>query len=202
MTMGIGVAVLAAGLASRMGRPKLLLPLGGKPLLAHVLEQINALSWADRIAVIGEPCEQLTALCRMYGIPSVYNALHGTGQSSSVRLAVASLDSTIDSILFVLGDQPLITKNLLCAMQDRYQRCGDHKAIIVPRHQQQLFSPVLFGSFWRERLSELSGDVGGRMLLRENPAHVIPVDWPDPAAFFDVDTWQEYEWLCREWNKQ
>src|SRR5437667_7860155 len=49
----LSIAILAAGVGKRMrsGMPKVLHPLGGRPLLAHVLETARRLA-ADRICVV------------------------------------------------------------------------------------------------------------------------------------------------------
>ena len=52
MSVSIGAVVLAAGMAVRMGRQKLLLPLDGKPMLTHVLEVVERL--CDRVAIINQ----------------------------------------------------------------------------------------------------------------------------------------------------
>ena len=91
MSVSIGAVVLAAGMAVRMGRQKLLLPLDGKPMLAHVLEVVAAVPFASRVVVIGEPQEPLAALCQEQGIPSVFNEKRKSGQASSVCLGLAEI---------------------------------------------------------------------------------------------------------------
>ena len=48
----IAGVVLAAGLSRRMGRPKLLLPLDGRPLLRRTVEALAAAGLADLIVVV------------------------------------------------------------------------------------------------------------------------------------------------------
>ena len=49
--------ILAAGASSRMGRPKQLLPFGGKPLLQHVIDEALASSLDEVILVLGHRAE-------------------------------------------------------------------------------------------------------------------------------------------------
>lgn len=100
MNPKIGAVILAAGTASRMGRQKLLLPLSGKPLLAHVLNVVHGMSWADCVAVIGEPQDELAQLCGQYNIRTVYNAARHSGQASSIVLAMNSLSNRLDGVIF------------------------------------------------------------------------------------------------------
>jgi molybdenum cofactor cytidylyltransferase len=196
----VGVAILAAGMARRMGQQKLLLPLHGKPLLAHVLETASAFPWGDRVAVIGDPREALTRVCREYNFPVCYNLHYAEGQASSVRLAAEQLSQGMEAMLFLLGDQPLVSPALIQEIVMTYERQNDPQAIVVPCHKGQNYSPVLFGAYWRPQLSSLSGDSGGRAILRENPGSVVSVEWPYRDPFCDVDTWEEYRSLCKEWE--
>ena len=49
--MNLGVAILAAGLSTRMGRPKMLLPWAGTTVIGHLIAQWQALA-ASQIAVV------------------------------------------------------------------------------------------------------------------------------------------------------
>jgi molybdenum cofactor cytidylyltransferase len=200
MTGKVGVAILAAGMARRMGRQKLLLPLRGKPLLAHVLATASAFPWGDRVAVIGEPREALTQVCREYNFPVCYNPHYAKGQASSVRLAAEQLGQGMEAMLFLLGDQPLVSPALIQDIVGTYERQNNPRAIVVPCHEGQNYSPVLFGAYWRPRLSSLSGDSGGRTILREYPESVVAMEWPYKDPFYDVDTWEEYQSLCKKWE--
>ncbi|HWR41683.1 nucleotidyltransferase family protein [Sporomusa sp.] len=186
---------MAAGTASRMGQQKLLLPLGGKPLAAHVLSTVHNLQWADCVAIIGEPKAELSELCCQYSIRAVFNAGRVSGQASSITLALQTLHHQLDGIIFFLGDQPLVPQALIQAILSSFAQLASDKAIIVPCYQGQRYSPVLFGSHWRTSLAGLTGDTGGRSIIRENPDWIRELDWTDPTPFYDADTWEEYQKL-------
>jgi len=190
-----GAVILAAGTASRMGQQKLLLPLAGKPLLAHILGTIGAFEWADCIAVIGEPESELAELCRQYQVCPVFNPDRQRGQASSIVLAVKQLALNLHGIMFFLGDQPLVSGELIAAIVARFQQLASNEAIVVPCYRQQSYSPVLFSGFWRSSLEKLEGDTGGRQIIRQHPEWVSKLDWPEPEPFYDADTWEEYQRL-------
>lgn len=197
----IGAVILAAGTAKRMGQQKLLLPLAGQPLLSHVLKAVRSVLWADCIAVIGEPEAELTALCQAEDIHSIYNAKRQQGQSTSVTLALRQLTQDLDGIMFLLGDQPLISPALLEVLIAQFMQAASNKAIIVPCYQGQRYSPVLFGDFWRPALAALTGDTGGRQIIRANPGQIVEVSWPDKSTFYDADTWEEYQKIICHWKE-
>lgn len=57
--MGLSVVILAAGIGSRMrsDRPKVMQPIMGKPMLAHVLMQASKLNPAQIVVVVGNKAE-------------------------------------------------------------------------------------------------------------------------------------------------
>ena len=197
MSVSIGAVVLAAGMAVRMGRQKLLLPLDGKPMLTHVLEVVAEVPFVSRVVVIGEPKEELADLCEAQGIPSIFNEKRKSGQASSICLGLAELRGGLDGVLFLQGDQPLVTKSLLKRMLETFQQIHDSKAILVPMHAGVMRSPILFGAHWLKELALLKEDCGGKELVRRYPEHVRTLAWAEPFVFEDADTWEEYLRLQR-----
>lgn len=198
----VGAAILAAGTASRMGRQKLLLPLGDQPVLGHVLTIVRHIPFAETVAVIGEPRQELTALGSQYGIRTVYNPERLSGQASSIATAITHMPGDVDGILFLPGDQPLITVDLLQALLMRFSLGADNKQIVVPSYKKQYRSPVLFGSAWLPELLSLSGDRGGRAIIGSNPQAVAVVEWQDESPFWDTDTWEDYLRLVQYLHKK
>ena len=197
----IGAVIMASGAGIRMGRQKLLLPLGGKPLLGHVLTAVAALPLADAVAVIGEPQDELADLCYRHGIRSVYNPARETGQASSIRLGLETIAPDLEGILFLSGDQPFLPTDLLDRLLQRFTELDDSRCIVLPGYNGENRSPVLFGAYWYPDLRALTGDGGGRSIVRHWPQHVHTVEWEDKSAFWDADTWDEYQQLV-EYEKE
>ena len=197
MNKKIGVVVLAAGLATRMGQQKLLLPLRNQPLITYILQTTASLPFADKIAVIGEPCQELTKICTHYGMTSIYNADRNKGQSSSIKLGLSQLSPDLDGLMFVPGDQPLLSVALLQALTDCFCECYHPDRIIVPYWRGEYRSPAIFGNNWREELEQLTGDGGGRSIIRRHPEVITAVEWTDEHVFWDADTWEDYQRLVQ-----
>lgn len=193
----IGAVILAAGSAARMGRQKLLLPLAGRPLLDYVLATAAKLPLADCVAVIGEPQEELQELCRHRFIRTIHNQDYRTGQASSIRRGISCLSTELDGMLFLLGDQPLLPVELVLALIDTFHKKGHQQVMVVANYQGQYRSPVLFGSGWRHQLGGLTGDEGGRLLLRQYPSSVLTIPWPQENVFWDADTVEDYQRLVQ-----
>ena len=107
------VVVLAAGQGTRMksNRPKVLHRLGGKPLLAHVVDAAKSIG-AYRIHVVyGHGGDQVRAEFAGVDINWVLqDQQNGTGHA--VRMAMPNVDDD-STVLVLFGDVPLINTETL-----------------------------------------------------------------------------------------
>ena len=109
--------VLAAGRGTRMGSDlaKVLHPLAGRPLLAHVLTTCQALRLGRTLVVVGWQREQVEVEVRRFGAtPVVQDRQLGTGHA--VRMAEQEVIGS--TVLVLCGDcpltPPLLLDQLLC----------------------------------------------------------------------------------------
>ena len=66
---------------------------------------------------------------------------------------------------------------------------GDHEMrISFPVFEGRRGNPVLWGRGFFKALAGLSGDIGGRRILAENPAAVNSISWTDDSIHNDIDT--------------
>lgn len=106
--MQLGVVILAAGQGSRMksSLPKVLHPLAGRPLLAHVIETAQRLSPEKIMVVYGHGGDQVQAALKNAPVTWVHQAEQlGTGHALAQALAHIS---GLDRLLVLYGDVPLI----------------------------------------------------------------------------------------------
>ncbi|HEY7417770.1 MAG TPA: NTP transferase domain-containing protein, partial [Ktedonobacteraceae bacterium] len=93
----VAAIILAAGTSSRMGpnRHKLLLPLGERPVLLHVIEAVLASQARPIIIVVGHQAPQVRAILDPYTLaPNVQiaeNADYQQGMSTSLRTGIRTL---------------------------------------------------------------------------------------------------------------
>ena len=117
------------------------------------------------------------------------------GQSSSLKAGLAALTEETDAALFLLGDQPLITPQLIDTILAAYT--ASPHPIVLPTFHGKRGNPVLFGRETFPRLTALTGDQGARPLFEEYADRILAVAVDDPAIHLDVDTAEEYERLLR-----
>jgi len=113
--MAIDVVILAAGKGTRMRSrlPKVLQPLAGRPLLAHVLERALALLPQQVVVVIGHGAEAVQAAFAQDQCSTplrwvIQEPQRGTGDALRVALPLLE-DSPADRVLVLYGDVPLIS---------------------------------------------------------------------------------------------
>jgi bifunctional UDP-N-acetylglucosamine pyrophosphorylase/glucosamine-1-phosphate N-acetyltransferase len=109
--------ILAAGLGSRMrsDRPKVLHPVAGRTMIAHVVAALEGLGLERVIAVIGPeaPPDAFPALCQTV----VQTDRRGTGDAA--RTAFPLLEGFAGTVLILAGDVPLIMPDSLRRLIDR-----------------------------------------------------------------------------------
>lgn len=186
--MRIDGIILAAGLSSRMGCNKLLLPYKGKALLQYTLDIAADLPLARRILVT--TAATAAGVCIPTGMQVLYNTRPEEGQSSSLRLGLAQADG--DGYLFFTADQPLLDKTVV----ERISAAAGPEHIVVPRCRGRLGNPVFFPALCRSALNALRGDTGGRVVREIFAARCVYIDIANEAALLDVDTYTEYTALC------
>jgi Uncharacterized MobA-related protein len=219
----VAALILAAGLSRRMtqGHHKLLLKLGTKPVITHVVEAVLHSQVDQCIIVLGYQADQLRAALADYtASPKVHlveNPAFTQGMSTSLRSGLATLQasdkqtgaqqhiSTSDCALIVLGDQPFISPSILDALIACRQQT--QQRIIVPYYHGQRGTPVLFAASLFPELAQVQGDEGGKSVIERHPTEVVALEMADTLANkqaqmaqYDIDTWTAYQQALAQWQ--
>jgi len=187
--------ILAAGESKRFGEPKQLLRLAGRFLLEWVLQAALESNLDQVVLVLG--CEQVrirNSLLKWAAHPKCavrLNADYREGLSTSLKAGVAGIARDFPSVMFLLGDQPLVTAALIDLLLRRFAQ--SEKSICVPSHRGARGNPVLFASSHYPAILRLSGDTGARDLITAHPEQVLSVEIPDPLVFLDIDRREDAE---------
>ena len=113
----IAGVVLAAGGSSRFGSPKQLAELRGRPLLDYVLDAVRAVPAVDPILVVlGANAERVRAAVELDDVEAVVRRRAGSRGSRPRCERGSSAPAMPTRSLVVLGDQPLITPQVIAAV--------------------------------------------------------------------------------------
>lgn len=189
----VDAVVLAAGASTRMGRPKLLLPLDGRGLLRRVVDEALASRVRQTIVVSG--AHRVAIEAELAGLPVrlVHNPDYSQGMSTSLRAGLNALPPDAEAVVVLLADQPLVDHAVLDALISEHARSG--ASIVRPRYAGEPGNPILWSRSLFGELRAQEGDRGGRDLLGLRAGQIAHVEIADRRAGQDVDTPGEYEAL-------
>ncbi len=190
---GVAGVILAAGAASRMGQPKLLLPWKGEALICHAARTALETGLDPVVVVTGAGGLEIQAALAGLDVRFVENPDWQAGQSTSVRAGINALPLSTQAVIFLLGDQPYVSTDLIQALVQIYAQT--HPAILAPYVGEKRTNPVLFDGSVFEALRGLRGDAGARTIFAQYPP--TPLPWHDDRLLFDVDTPDDYQRLLR-----
>lgn len=186
------VLVLAAGGSRRLGRPKQLVDVRGRPLLERVIEEVRA--WpVERVAVvIGAYEDDVLSGVDFGDALVVVNPEWEEGIASSLRVGLDAVgrDAHTERVFIALGDQPGIPEQVPAGLVEEMDRSG--KPAAVPKYRYQRGNPVLVSRFLWPRLMSLEGDAGAARLLQAHPEWVQEVRFDHPVPR-DVDTQEDVD---------
>ena len=184
--------ILAAGEGKRMGKVKLTLPLGDKQLIEWVLQAVKLAPLDKYFLVVRPEDKEMIKIGESWGAEIVLNPEYRSGMSSSIRKALDQISSeVVEGIFILLGDQPLINPSIIYKMLKAFT--PGKREIVVPFYKDKQGNPVLFDNYWKEELMKLSGDVGGRVLVKAHPERIKRVKIPDESIFLDIDREEDYQ---------
>ena len=188
--MIVGI-ILAAGEGKRIGKSKLNLPLGSKRVIEWVLEAAK-LSSLDKVILVVRPKDEgISKIGKKWGVEIVLNPDFYQGMSTTIQKALLKLDSQeVEGFFLILGDQPLISSAIINKLIKSFS--PGKGEIVVPYFEDKRGNPVLFDICWKNELMAVTGDVGGRVLIKAHPEKVKRVNISDETILFDIDQEKDY----------
>lgn len=179
----IALILLAAGSSTRFDGNKLLYELDGKPMYRYAVELAERLPVDSRILVT--QYSEIQMELENSSVQTLINPFPEKGISGSIELGVRAAGNA-DAYLFLVCDQPWLRLETLEALMERYQTGGRGIGAVVCAGNPG--SPNIFSASYREELMALTGDTGGRQIIRRHPEDVITWEVAGAAELTDIDT--------------
>jgi molybdenum cofactor cytidylyltransferase len=189
----IAGVILAAGKASRMGTPKQLLPYKETTILGEVLKNALQSALDPLMVVLGFMADEIRRRIDFGTATVVIADAYDLGQSASLKAGLSHVPDDCDGALFLLGDQPLITADIIDTLIAQYRRFNND--ILIPTYGGKRGSPVLIGRPLFPQLHTLTGDTGGRVLFERFADRIMEIEVGQESICIDIDTPADYEKL-------
>lgn len=198
--MIVSALILAAGQSSRMAQHhKLLLPVGNKPLIAHVVDQVLQACVAEVIVVLGHQAHRIRATLSPRPVRFAINENYMLGLSTSIKAGLAACQPTSDAVLMCLADQPFVTSVEIDLLISRLKQMP-LASIAVPIFNGKQGNPVLFKLCHRQAMDQLTGDVGCKSIIERHRLETLEVEMLNDHVLRDVDTPTEYNELLSRYK--
>jgi molybdenum cofactor cytidylyltransferase len=194
----------AAGSSQRMGRPKLLLQLGGRTILARLLEALNRPGVTARIVVVRPDDEPLRREALAAGAVVVQPAVAPPEMRQSVEEALKEIRQRYspdesDGWMLVPGDHPVLDREVIDGLLERWY-AGDHR-ILVPTYRARRGHPTFFRWDLAKDVPDLEPGYGLNKLMKQHAGEVTELDAGSAAVTTDLDTPEDFEALRKQWSE-
>lgn len=189
----VHILVLAAGASSRMrGRDKLLQPVKSKPILRFVAEMALATGAPVLVTLPPAAMARHSALDRLpLRIVDVPDAALGMSRSITRGLASIVDAGPEDGIMILPADMPGFSAKALADLISRFRAEPELIWRGSTSDGQPGHPAIIPRDLWRD-LAAVTGDEGGRSVLKRHEDRVRLVPLPGQMAVLDLDTPEEW----------
>jgi molybdenum cofactor cytidylyltransferase len=188
----IALIVLAAGRSTRMGSPKALVELDGRPLLEHLLSPGLFLKFGDVVVVLGHHAESLRPIVERSGYRQVVNGDPDQGRTGSVQVGLAALRGTIDAAFVQPVDCPLVAPETYAALLEVLPSVD----VAIPSCQGRHGHPPLLSAALFPRILAAGPDEPLRDILLGAGVRRRYVEVNDPGVLLNVDRPEDLDQLA------
>ena len=192
----IAAIILAAGLSTRMGRPKLLLAWKDKTIIWEVISTLSHAGIQEINVVIQKGQEELFNHLRLltgdYPLKIIFNdPFHSEDMLTSIQVGLRAISPSQKAALITLGDQPLVQEKVVQLTCSTFKETNAD--IIIPSYQSKRGHPWLISQkLWPQFLGlKFPSTPRDFLNLHQEKIHYVLVN--NPSILMDIDTPDDYE---------
>src|SRR5262245_58988222 len=186
----------AAGHSTRMGRPKLSLPLRGRSVLECVVETLKSAGVAEVVVVIGPHVAELVPLAERAGAHALLLTEVTPDMRTTVERGLDWIEQAFhpqrdDAWLLVPADHPALDAAAVRHLIAEYQtqaRC----TIAVPTFAGKRGHPAVIAWNHVAGIRAMKADVGLNVYLRQHAGETLAVPVDTDGVLIDLDTKEDY----------
>jgi molybdenum cofactor cytidylyltransferase len=196
----ITAVILAAGMSTRMGQPKMLLPWGNENVLTHVISVFKNAGVDDILVVTGGAREQVENLVEGLNVKTIHNSEYSNGEMlASIQCGIKFLTPLplspgargVEGMLIGLGDQPQVQERSVRMVCDAFRESKSN--LVIPSYQMRRGHPWLAAQPLWDELLKMKSPQSPRDFLNAHADEIHYVDVDDPTILADLDTPSDYK---------
>jgi molybdenum cofactor cytidylyltransferase len=203
--MRIFALLPAAGTSSRMGRPKLALPLGERSILERVVETLRSANITDILIVLGPQVASLKPLAEKAGAWTLLLDRQTSDMRATIQCGLDWLEENerpeeSDAFLLLPPDHPALSREAIEGLVQA--RSGGSASIWIPTYEGRRGHPALIGWKHVPGIRALPPNQGLNAYLRAHASATMEVPCSTADILCDLDTPEDYERLLAGRNKR
>jgi len=184
--------ILAAGLSSRMGNPKMLLEWKGKTVLDTVLHTVTQSKVSNTILVYGAFSTEILKIAGKYPVEAVFNPGYTNGSMLlSLQTGLIAIKESMDGIMIILGDQPVLKASTIDQVISDFQRT--RMKVVIPSYAMRRGHPWLIDQSLVKEILNLEEPGTLRDFLGNHQSDIFYTEVDDPNILADMDTPEDYQ---------
>ena len=193
--MKTGAVIVAAGLSSRMGAFKPLLPLGESTLISTVITAFRRAGADPIVLITGHRAEELEAHVAGTGVHCIRNENYRTTDMfASAAIGMAHIRDKCDQFFFTPGDVPLFSDATLHTLLT----CG--APLCKPVCGGKDGHPILIRCNLVDAILRSGGEGGLKGALDRCSTEMVSVPVDDTGTLYDADTPEAYRKLLTRYD--
>ena len=189
--MKIAMVISAAGMSTRHPPNKLLLKLSDRPVIVKTISTFVDLG-IDIFVVTGHQMSLVKnsiSSSSLKNISIIQNPNYKLGMSPSIKTAVRQIRDQYDYLGFSNGDLPFISTETVSYLLKELNTFKP--LLLVPSYNKRIGHPVFFGAELFDELESISGDIGGRDILKNHKNDMMILKVEDEGVIMDMDYYLE-----------
>lgn len=142
------------------------------------------------IVVVGSEAAAVVGSLRDLNVIIVENFDHLLGMSTSLHMGLAAVRPDSEAAIFLLGDQPFVTRAVVDSVIARFADTG--APVVRPVVNGRQAHPVLISAELFPQIRRVQGDLGAREVVRKYADCLELVAIDEPRVALDIDTREDY----------
>jgi len=197
-TQSIAAVILSAGLSSRMGAFKPLLPLGEGTVIKQAVTNFQQIGIKPIHIVLGNRASEIIPHLTAMDVFWVVNEDYHDDMLTSVQLGVGRLRPDTTAFFILPVDIPLVRSQTLLSLLDAHT--GQPHSILYPIFNGTRGHPPLIPQIYAEKLVGYRGGGGVQGFLNQFEQSAWDVSVADEGILMDMDTHDQYEQIKRRYQ--